>query len=369
MPFPIRTESDQTPARIRPETFAICLLLACSLQIMENLLPKVPVFPWLRLGLAYWVLLPFLIRFGVVQMLALFLLRNLITLIYGGQIFSAFLISTSAGFLSIILFGTLGRWLYQHKVIGLIGLSILLAAAFNVFQLIIVDRLLIQHQDFYFQLAPILFWSLLSGSFIAVLVYKSRSALEQLFESDIELNGNGSGFKTETGSILQIFGGGISLASFCAILLVSDWRLQLAALPCLLLITRLKHLRLILHAWPFYFYIAWLHLFRTDGVFLIGEWVTHEGWQAFRFYAVRTTNIILCGQWLSRYVQLAMAYIRPNRYLQGTAFALPLLPSLFGISIALGKELFARVKQRDLAHLLDPIIQRLMNEFHSLEKR
>ena len=50
--------------QLTPGTFAICLLLAASLQIIENLVPRIPIFPWLRFGFTYLVLLPFLLRYG-----------------------------------------------------------------------------------------------------------------------------------------------------------------------------------------------------------------------------------------------------------------------------------------------------------------
>ena len=136
---------------LSPQLFAFCLLLASSLQIMENLLPKIPIFPWLRLGLAYLILLPFLLRFGAFKTLMLFTCRNLITLVYGGQIFSAFLISTLSGVFSIGIVGNIVFYLYHKKVLGLIGTSVILACAFNLMQLLIVNFLFIRHGDFFFQ--------------------------------------------------------------------------------------------------------------------------------------------------------------------------------------------------------------------------
>ena len=108
----------QHPTKAHPplssEVLALSLLLATSLQIMENLLPKVPIFPWLKLGLAHLIILPFLLRFGVKNVLILFLSRNLITLMYGGQIFSSFLISTLSGLFSLGFIGQ-GVYMLYHK--------------------------------------------------------------------------------------------------------------------------------------------------------------------------------------------------------------------------------------------------------------
>lgn len=366
----MQSRTDNFPSQISAKTFAICLLLTCSLQIMENLLPKVPIFPWLRLGLAYWVLLPFLIRFGLMQMLALFVFRNLVTLIYGGQVFSAFLISTSAGVFSLILIGHLGRWLYLQQKLGLVGLSVALACGFNISQLIIVDRLFIQHQEFYFQLAPILFWSLISGVFIAILVYKSSTTLEQLFTFELKVSQTeqSKSNKSATFNLIDLIGGLISLSLFSAILILDEILYQCALLILVLIFSRFRKIKILLFAWPFYFYIAWLHLFQTDGVYLLGELITKEGVNAFVFYSLRTTSIILSGQLLGRYVPKVLSKFRPNRYLEGMRYALPILPALFGISIALGKDLFQKIKTRQWENLLDPVIERLVAEFENLDR-
>ncbi len=366
MPFP--TDLDK-PAVVKPETFAVCLVLTCSLQIMENLLPKIPIFPWLRLGLAYWIVLPFLIRFGIGQALFLFLFRNLVTLIYGGQIFSSFLISTSAGLISLTVFGLVGRYFFIRNRIGLIGLSVLLACSFNINQLVIVDFLLIRHRDFYFQLAPILFWSAISGSLIAVLVYKSRNVLHRLFTEDYTLPGSGPGLK---GTILNRYEKLSLIAAtvvFCSMFFFGSWKIQMIYLAGLVIVTRFKNIRLLKHSWPFYFYIAWLHLFRSDGVYILGEWITAEGMDSFLYYTLRTTNIIICGQWFARYIPALLKGVKANRFLEGTSYALPVLPAIFGLSIAMGKELLQKVKSRDFNKLLDPIIERLLAEFKEIERK
>jgi uncharacterized membrane protein len=349
------------------ETLAICLVLTCSLQIMENLLPKIPIFPWLRLGLAYWILLPFLIRFGVLHTLLLFMSRNLITLIYGGQIFSSFLISSCAGVLTFALTGSLVRALYLRKKIGLVGFSVLLACSFNAIQLGVVNLLLVQHSDFYFQLSPILFWSLISGCLTAFLVFKSRDTLIQLLSREFNLkiqpsSGQNSGFGISF--YLQIAAASLF---FVVIFLTKGLSYQLIFIPALLVVNRFKNLKILLFAWPFYFYIATLHLFRTDGVYIVSEWITREGLDAFLFYTARTTNIILCGQWMAAFLPSLISRYTKNRHLKGILLALPILPALFGISIGLGRELFIKIKNRQLGNLLDPIIEKLLGEFFRLE--
>ena len=351
-------------AELTPELFAFCLLLASSLQIMENLLPKIPLFPWLKLGLAYLILLPFLLRFGALKTLMLFACRNLITLVYGGQIFSAFLISTLSGLFSIGIVGYVAVYLYRHKLLGLLGTSITLAGAFNLMQLVIVNYLFIRHGDFFFQLAPLLFWSLISGGLIAFIVHKSKADLNQLFEDPFIFDLYGQRPRAEglTGFrwVYLLAAGGV----FVSLLLIASLHVQLILLPLLLLITRGRNIKIIYYAWPFYFYLAWLHLLRTDGVYIYKYWITREGLENFIFYTVRTTNIIICGQWLSRYVLGLWQKSAGNFYLRSIGYALPLLPTLFGLSISMGREFFRQLRQGNFDKPLYTAIKQIEAELY-----
>ncbi|MBU2515202.1 Gx transporter family protein [bacterium] len=364
MPFLIDKKEKN---RLSPELFAICLLLAGSLQIMENLLPRIPVFPWLRLGLAYWILLPFLLRFGLVHTLFLFFSRNLTTLVYGGQVFSSFLISTSAGFLSFVLLSHLVRTAYQKKVLGLLGVSVLLATVFNVCQLVIVNLMLVGHQDFFFQLSPMLLWSVLSGGFIAFLVSRSSATLEGLFTSELEHNMQESSIPLPAFEKKKGFELLLSLVTFILIFAINLTIIQFVLSVVLLLITQFRSLKVLKYAWPFFFYIAWLHLFRTDGFYIYKDWITREGLEAFGFHAVRTVNIIICGQWLGSFVPYLFRAMPFNLHIKGIGYSLPLLPSIFGISISLGRDLFKQFKKREFSNLLDPVIKSLLEEFKRLE--
>jgi uncharacterized membrane protein len=360
MPSPIEPKPS---AELSPQLFAFCLLLASSLQIMENLLPKIPIFPWLRLGLAYLILLPFLLRFGAFKTLMLFICRNLITLVYGGQIFSAFLISTLSGIFSIGIVGNIVFYLYHKKVLGLIGTSVMLALTFNLMQLLIVNFMFIRHGDFFFQVSPLLLWSLLSGSLIALLVKKSISDLNLLFEGKNSTSLYYQELKKEKFSFYQWLSLLTGCGVFASLFLITSIQIQLIILPVILLITRFKNIKIIYYAWPFYFYLAWLHLFRTDGIYIYKDWITREGLDRFIFFTIRTTNIIICGQWLSRYISGVWRKSAGNFYIKSVGYALPLLPALFGLSVAMGREFFHQLRSRNFDNSVHAAINRLEAEF------
>ena len=260
------------------------------------------------------------------------------------------------------IIGPLSVYLYHKKVSGLWGTSILLACCFNITQLFVVNFLFIRHGDFFFQLWPLLVWSLASGTLIAFLVYQSRRGLDRLFESPRErklysgsLGEESLGWPDRTGLIAAV---GI----FICLFLFRDIRIQLGLLAALLCLTRFKNLKTVLLAWPFFFYIVWLHLFRTEGIFIYKDWITQEGLDNFVFYTVRTTSVIVCGQWLARFVPRLWKTFSGGVYLTGLGYALPLLPALFGLSIAMGKEFFQQLRKRNFENILNTVIERLERE-------
>ncbi|MDQ3003218.1 MAG: Gx transporter family protein, partial [Fibrobacterota bacterium] len=153
--------------KVTPEAFALALLVASSFQIMENLLPRIPLFPWMRMGFSYVVILPFLLHYGPRAAFALFLARNFITVLYGGQPLTTFLIGSGSGALALLGLGQPVAWAYRRGWMGILGSSILLAAGFNLIQLAMVNFAFIRHSGFFFQVGPILAWSLISGAIIA----------------------------------------------------------------------------------------------------------------------------------------------------------------------------------------------------------
>ena len=352
--------------KLTPEILALSLLLACSFQIIENLLPKIPIFPWLRLGLAYLVLLPFMLRFGAYRTLVLLLSRNLITLVYGGQIFSSFIISSLSGVVTLGIIGPLAVYLYHKKVSGLWGTSILLACSFNMAQLFVVNFVFIRHGDFFFQLWPLLIWSLASGTLIAFLVYKSSSGLDRLFADDRTIKLYSGDLADEKLGWLDRIELMVALGLFVCLFVFNDIWVQLLMVAVILCLTRFKNLKIVLLAWPFFFYIVWLHLFRTEGVFIYKDWITQEGLDNFIFYTIRTISVISCGQWLARFVPRLWRKFSGGVYLTGLGYALPLLPALFGLSIAMGKEFFQQLRKRNFDNIFATVVERLEKELAEL---
>lgn len=360
---------------VTAEAFALALLIATSLQIMENLLPRIPLFPWMRIGFSYVIILPFLLQYGPRAAFALFLGRNFITILYGGQPLTTFLIGSGSGAAAFLFLGQPVAWAYRKGWLGILGASMVMATGFNLAQMAAVNLALIRHAGFYFQTGPILAWSLLSASAIALLIRFSERELIDLFAAPgpaaaaspatTVLPADSALPAAPHAADSRPFLAG--LAVLALLFLVPDIRLQVPMLAALAFAVPGRE-RTLLHTWPFFFYLAWLHLFHTAGTFIVGEWITREG--AFRFaeYSVRLANLILLGRWLSARFPWQWASRSESPYLRGFLITLPLLSDLFKPSLEAGREMLRRLRAGKRRGVLTPAFESWRNKMEEAAK-
>lgn len=359
-PAPFPEGSRKVTGKVTAQAFALALLVASSLQIMENLVPRVPLFPWMRLGLSYAVILPFLLEYGPVAGFLLLLMRNLTAILYGAQPFSTFLIGSGAGAVSILGLGGLIQWAARRGVLGILGASAVLATTFNMAQLALVKWLLIRHAGFFFLIGPMLAWSLLSGTLVALLIRFSEADLARLFTPTAGSPGAGDSRGSEAASVpmpdsdLRIFL--LGLLALISLFFADRIWIQAPALAVLLLLSPDRG-KLLIAAWPFFFYIAWLHLFHTPGEYLFRDWVTYEGLGRFASNALRLANTLLLGRWLSRKFPWKLAERSESPYLQGFLLSLPMLANMFESSLEFGREMGRRLLAGQRRGILTPAFE------------
>jgi uncharacterized membrane protein len=338
------------PGRPSAEAFAVALLLSAALQIMENLLPRLPVFPWLKLGLSHIVLLPFLLRFGPGPAAALLLGRNLLTLLFAAGSLSTFLIGTVSGLASLLVGGFAVRLLLRHRLLGLAGAGMTMAALMNLSQLAVVEGLIIRSTAFYFQLAPMFLWSAISGAAVAWLALRSRAVLDSVF--DLEGDASPDPSLLDAAALRQSrLPFLLALAALVGLFLLPNPASQGAALFALLLFSRLRGvlragLLNLARAWPWFLYLAWLHLLLGEGAYLPGGFITREGLHDFLWFGARLAGLILLGPHLAAAFPKRWLAGSASPYARGTLAVLPLLPGLHGAAIGAGRAFFAAFKAR-----------------------
>lgn len=338
-----------------PRLFAGALLAASGLQLVELLLPRIPLIPWLRPGFSWIILLPFLLDFGIGPVIALFLGRNLLSMAFGGQPASTFLISSVAGTLALGLLGPLLRHAYHKRLIARVGASIALATGFNALQLLLVAGVLVGSSGYFQQIGPLLLWSVASGLLVAWLSMPlgDSKGWDRL-----------AGFAPEREQSSHLGDGSIPAAGLAAVamalsLVVRDLTLSAALLALALGWGRRNALVAALRTWPFLPYLAWFHLRDTPGDLVLGEWTTRQGVERFALQCIHLWAFTAFGRILTSHLPWSRLLRIDAAWARGFALALPRIPLLFPASLSAGRSWWREGRPRGGAGFLDHLAQEL----------
>ncbi len=359
--------STSTPStyRLTAWAFSSALLAASFLQVLENILPRIPIFPWLKLGLSYAIVVPFLIRYGSGAAAALLVGRNALGWLIAGQAFSTFIIGTLASSVSMLLLGPIVGFAIRRQMLGFLGAGVALAVVQNLTQLASVEILFIRHSGFFFQIPAMMLWSLVSGAVTAWLGYKATPLLNELWNrpdpENIPPYLPGVEVVPE-GRRKLVFA--VTWIRLGAVLLLPYYRMQIlmCLATCLIFLfrrlpdpsLRFQPFRPLLYAWPLLGFQAWLHLFHGEGTFLAGGWITREGLQAFLLNGLRLVNVILIGPRLAQMFPQSALWHSSSPYLKGMAMAWARFPIVMQRIRAdkNRRETFLRVLRGDFSALL-----------------
>lgn len=316
------------------------LILASGLQIAESLVPRFPLFPWLRAGLSWAVIVPFLQCFGPLPALGLFLARNVLSVVFGGQPPTTFLISSASGVASLLVAGPVVRWCVARRWMGWVGAGIALATLFNVAQLLLVTWILVGHGGYLFQLGPILAWSVVSGGFTGWLAHRwfpDPSAWERFGFSPV-----GMGDHPPPARAWPLAVAGWAAVALAPAFLERPAPILCVAVGCLAhsLIRRRRDLGLLVSAWPFFVFLGWFHLLDTPGHLSAIPGITFEGISAFEVHAGRLVVFLLAGRNLFNWIPWTSVLAR-SPWSQAIGQVLVVLPHLFQVSVAAARTAWA----------------------------
>lgn len=337
--------------------FSGALLASTGLQLAEQLLPRIPVLPWLRPGLSWVVILPFLLEFGVGPASALLLSRNLLSMAFGGQPASTFLISSVAGSAALLLVGGPLRFLHRRGWLGDAGASVALACAFNLGQLVLVAEILVGDGGYLVQAGPLLLWSVLSGLLVGWLASGLGRARGWVVVE---------GLAPETGGELDRpgspVGAGLALVAMIAALAVPSIAGLSVLLAAALAWGGRKVLASLVASWPLLPYLAWFHLAGTPGSIVLGTTVTREGLGALLLQALRLWCFSGFGRILADRVPWTWLSHTGPAWIQSLALVSGRVPRLFGAATGAARAWWKSGRRGGASAFLEEFARRLSSD-------
>ncbi len=164
-------------------TKTVYIFIAVSLAMLELFIPRIPLFPWIKPGLANSITMLWIIRFGGRDALLFTLMRILITGFYFGFSFVTLALSVCGGVFATIAMGIVFEVLGKRGLIGVVGMAIIGAMVHNVGQVCAVYFLLDRNAAVWYQ-APIMVLAALCFGGICAGVYLLVSRIPLQIQGD-----------------------------------------------------------------------------------------------------------------------------------------------------------------------------------------
>ena len=149
---------------------ASLLLLAVALNAIEFFIPRIPLFPWLKPGLANIITLIWIIRYGYIESLLYALLRVWIVSFYFGFSFLTFSLGFSGAVFACTAMAVCWKLLGKNRIMGTVGIAVVGALFHNMGQLFAVYLLMARNIHLFYQVPVMIFASVLFGSIVGLLV-------------------------------------------------------------------------------------------------------------------------------------------------------------------------------------------------------
>jgi len=172
-------QSPDNTRRTSGQYKAIWILLAVAISAAESFFPRIPLFPWLKPGLANCVTLIWIIEFGAVDALLFFFIRSWIVGFYFGFSFLTIMVSLSGGVIATIAMGICWNVAGKRGVLGAIGISIIGALMHNFGQLVAVYFLMVNNIHLFYQVPVMLIASVFFGGLTGLLAPPLLAFLRQ----------------------------------------------------------------------------------------------------------------------------------------------------------------------------------------------
>jgi len=235
-----------------------------------------------------------------------------------------------------------------------------LAACFNGLQLGAVTAILVGHSGNLFQLGPILAWSALSGTVVAWLARSFWTPdlwdrLGNIVQARSHLD-EPSDHKLHLGPLM--FWSVLAVVPFAIRGLPYQMGLAAGIIAQAIIRKGPRGCRILWQSWPYFAFLAWLHLLDTPGHFLTGSPVTLEGLHSFALHAARLATFLLASQELAKWIPWQRIAPR-SLWARGIGLALPLLPGLFAAATRSAREWWRARRDPSRPSLAESILRNL----------
>jgi heptaprenyl diphosphate synthase len=175
-----RNSFQASPAQAKGRAgLAMLLALGIAANLVELAIPRIPVLPWLRLGLAQIFTLAVIVLYSPMEGVRFSVLRTLVAGFISGIPLTSFLFSGAGGIAAAIVMGGLWQALGSRGFLGLVGVSIAGAVTHNMVQIGIAYGLFVQNTAFLWQIPYALIFSLISGGAIGWLAFPIINSFSQ----------------------------------------------------------------------------------------------------------------------------------------------------------------------------------------------
>ena len=161
---------NDTPSDSDAATKTVWLLLAVALNTLELIIPRIPMLPWLKPGLANSITIIWIIRYGITDALFYTLLRIWISSFYFGFSLVTMALAVSGGVSATLAMGGLWYLLGRRGYCGTLGCAVTGAVFHNAGQLGAVYFLLTRNSVVFYQIPFMGVAALLFGTVIGSIV-------------------------------------------------------------------------------------------------------------------------------------------------------------------------------------------------------
>lgn len=281
------------------------LLLAVALNALEFFFPRIPLFPWLKPGIANIVTIAVIIKYGYREALLFSFLRIWIVAFYFGFSFLNVSLALSGSILAISIMSIFYKLGNKRNFLGLVGISVLGAVFHNIGQLAAVYLILSQNHFIFLQIPFMIIIASITGSLNGLFASALMKSLEQdnlkVLESTKTNSLNNNVLEEKVSPLISIL-----LFLFCSgLIFVNNIKILIALMVSTIITVQIilkfdmKPIILpVKRFWMIFIAIAFMNLFYSYGKVIPGlKFVTYD--------SVNTT----ITQWIRIYTWLQVTFL------------------------------------------------------------